>query len=303
MVMEISKEQLNAARIDLRKLPVLAKQQISSTRLPDLYKSAIIAVRDCARIDELKDIKDKHSAIAHYAKQSKDNSLFYYAQRIQLRAFIRIGELLSEIDCHDDRTKAARESGVAAHRVNPAIDAARIPKKTREKLIEMTPPPTQTKMSDYGKGYIHSESQFRSEGLDKYIRREQDIRPSPQIAAGEILRIVRAFFREAIEILDDKSGRHFSMAQLGRELCTWNTCDVTLARAEVINIIEMLDEFEQGIPRLDSQKNAPEQTEISAGSEGRFRKCIQCKKLFEPARSDAKYCCPACRQAACRGRR
>ena len=128
-------------KVDLRKLPFLAKQKLATVELPALYQKAQQALRECYRIDECKDIADKHQAIAIYAKQAKNERLCFYAQRIQLRAMVRLGDLLNSIPSPSERVKAADNAGIAKQSRYRAIHAASaIPRDMLNDLIEKTPP-------------------------------------------------------------------------------------------------------------------------------------------------------------------
>jgi hypothetical protein len=76
-------------------LPALST---ADARLPETYERAKAALADCNRIDECKDWADKAQALASYARQSDDDSLFTLARRIQARAIRRAGELLKQFD-------------------------------------------------------------------------------------------------------------------------------------------------------------------------------------------------------------
>ena len=75
---------------------------IATAKLPAAYTVAKRALAECGKIDECKDWADKAAALASYAKQSKDESLFKAAARIQARAIRRCGELLKEIEVHPE---------------------------------------------------------------------------------------------------------------------------------------------------------------------------------------------------------
>src|SRR4051812_735961 len=85
------------SRLNFNRLPALAKRELDSASLPTLYIQAKKSLAELVRVDEVKEIADKHSAIAHYAKQIKDNSLLHYAERVYARALSRIGELLADL--------------------------------------------------------------------------------------------------------------------------------------------------------------------------------------------------------------
>src|SRR3954471_19001574 len=56
------------------------------------------AVAQCARIDEAAEMRDKAAALAAYARQRDDNELDVWMSEIRLRASIRIGELVRELE-------------------------------------------------------------------------------------------------------------------------------------------------------------------------------------------------------------
>ena len=120
-------EQAITPKVDMRKLPALAKVQMGEANYPELYRAARSALRECVRVDEIKEIKDKHSAIAHYAKQVKDQSLLNYAKRIKLRAYSRIGELLSAIDDESVRKMTVKSAGLAPSIASKAQAISRLP--------------------------------------------------------------------------------------------------------------------------------------------------------------------------------
>jgi hypothetical protein len=62
------------------------------------YEQARVALAECARVDEAKDILDRAAALAAYARQRDDRELEVWVQEIKLRAAVRIGELAMEIE-------------------------------------------------------------------------------------------------------------------------------------------------------------------------------------------------------------
>lgn len=249
--------------LDLRRLPVLARQQIDHAELPQRYKAARRALQECARIDELKDISDKHSAIAHYAKQAKDKTLMFYAERIKLRAFERIGELLAELPTHKERMSTASQHGVAGRTASHAYEAAQIPKRVREKLIEATPPPTMTELAEYGKRYMPKTYVARGAGFHNHQLREESIRRTPLSAAFELGDFLGSVSVDIDELLSDRCGGRFSMAQLARALKgdggangsstagpEWHYIDKL--RDCAISIIDKLDDLERHLPKHES---------------------------------------------------
>lgn len=75
----------------------LATIPVQSARLPVSYEKAREALVQCHQIDECKQWADKAAALASYAKQAQDETLFQTAMKIQGRAIRRAGELMQEI--------------------------------------------------------------------------------------------------------------------------------------------------------------------------------------------------------------
>lgn len=233
-------------KIDLRRLPVLAKQQIDKAELPQRYKAAVAALRECDRIDELKDIEDKHSAIAHYAKQIKDNALMYYAERIRLRAFERIGELLSELPGYEERKQAAKANGIDIPTANRAVLAVQMPKKVRDILIDRDPPPSRKTLAEYGREYQKTTASFQTEGLRRYLRREEEVKHTPGGQALEILSYLDSWRQELEMFMSDGCGGKFTMKQIGRAV---HPDDAPDFRKRIAAVVDLLDELEQALPK------------------------------------------------------
>jgi hypothetical protein len=66
---------------------------VSRAKLPATYEPARTSLEKCS-IDEYREWADKTAALASYAKQSADESLFKMAVHIRARAIKRCGELL-----------------------------------------------------------------------------------------------------------------------------------------------------------------------------------------------------------------
>ncbi|MBS0641952.1 MAG: hypothetical protein JSS43_18970, partial [Proteobacteria bacterium] len=62
------------------------------------YAATRVAVRECATIDEAKQVQDKAEALRLYARQRDDRGLEVWMAEIRLHASMRIGELVRELD-------------------------------------------------------------------------------------------------------------------------------------------------------------------------------------------------------------
>ena len=130
--------------MDLENLPAIAK-----AKLPDNYQMAVKAIQACVKMDECQKWGHKAEALASYAKQSQDDRLRKYADRIQARAIRRCGELLKQIepgknryDSRRDgggpsnRKEAARKAGLSERQHKTAIRVANVPEKDFEASVE-----------------------------------------------------------------------------------------------------------------------------------------------------------------------
>jgi len=140
--------------------------QIQSAQLPKSYENAKTALAECSRLDECQAGADKAAALASYAKQAEDDTLYAYARRIQSRAVNRSGELLKQIeaarggDRRSDqwegdrplvtRTQAAAEAGMSEHQRKTALRVASIPGDEFEALVESDDPPSVTELARLG---------------------------------------------------------------------------------------------------------------------------------------------------------
>lgn len=135
--------------LNMQKLPVLAKRQIDQATLPATYEAAKKALAVCVKFDELKDMADKHSAIAHYAKQIQDKTLLHYAERVYARALARIGDLLSELPAKQ-RKETAEQYGLKQTDVDHAVRISHLSTRARDTLIDKDPPASKQELSSAG---------------------------------------------------------------------------------------------------------------------------------------------------------
>lgn len=138
---------------------------VNSATLPQTYEHACHALSECARLDECQDWTDRAMALASYARQSEDDTLLVYANRIKGRAVRRAGELLKAIEASKggrpsetevgdhpsfSRKQAASDAGMSPHQAKQAIRIANVPEADFEEQIESDNPPTLSKLASQG---------------------------------------------------------------------------------------------------------------------------------------------------------
>jgi hypothetical protein len=136
----------------------------ANARLPDSYEHAKRALAACVAIDECKQWADKAAALASYAKQQNDDTLFNEATRIKARAIRRVGELLREIEPAQGanqnireaalpnvgRAAAATDAGLSEHQRKTALRVANVPEQDFEREVESDTPPTLEALAEQG---------------------------------------------------------------------------------------------------------------------------------------------------------
>ena len=140
-------------------------RDIDRAELPTLYRNAVAALRQCARVDECADWANKAQALAGYARMAKEDELFRLATRVRARAIRRCGELLVEIKDINrgrpkildggvpnlTRTRAAQEAGLSERQRKTALRVAEIPTDEFESAVEAERPATITVLAELGK--------------------------------------------------------------------------------------------------------------------------------------------------------
>ncbi len=138
---------------------------VAKATLPVQYVAAREALAQCSKIDECRSWADKAAAMASYAKQADDDSMFKMASKIHARAVTRCGELLKSFspsekpgrkkNCGSNptisRSQAAKDAGLSRDQKVQALRLANIPKDEFEGLIESDNPPTITQLAERGK--------------------------------------------------------------------------------------------------------------------------------------------------------
>jgi hypothetical protein len=134
---------------------------ITNATQPATYTLAKRALAECGKIDECKGWADKAAALGSYAKQSKDESLFKLATRIQARAIRRCGELLLEFEParnqhgaregdRPSRKQVAEEGGLSDWQQKTATRVASVSEEEFESQVESDSPPTVTALAEQG---------------------------------------------------------------------------------------------------------------------------------------------------------
>jgi hypothetical protein len=234
-------------RLNFNRLPALAKQQIDTAQLTPMYESAKRELIALARVDEVKDIADKHSAIAHYAKQIKDNSLLHYAERVYARALARIGELLDHLP-KSERAALAKKHGVSPSDAAHAINIAALPNRARDALIERNPPASKNELSSAGSILRKQEPRWRG-GFDRYAQQEPagKIRTAIEVIAAE-------FETEDVAPRNDLE-RHAKRMFISTDELTRVTPDeASHLRKQLAPLIEYLDEIDQRLALREAGK-------------------------------------------------
>ncbi len=103
------------------------------------YEAMRVAVEQCARIDEAADIRDKAAALAAYARQRDDAELAVWTQEIKLRASVRIGELVRELDTQERARTDLHDSTVGQTKTE-AVEAAGLTPRTAQRYQELAGP-------------------------------------------------------------------------------------------------------------------------------------------------------------------
>src|SRR5436190_1907150 len=79
-----------------------------------LYRDMSAAIVRCHDVDECKDILDKSVGLAAYYEQIKDTETERMFYRVKIRAWRRIGAMLSAVDVSDCETQSAKVRKIRA---------------------------------------------------------------------------------------------------------------------------------------------------------------------------------------------
>jgi hypothetical protein len=225
-------------RLNFNRLPAMAKQQIDTAQLTPMYEDAKRSLAVLARVDEVKEIYDKHTAIAHYAKQIKDNSLLYYAERVYARALARIGELIEDLS-FKERKETAKIHGLSFSDAGHAINIAAIPEKAFEAYIEQTPPWSKASLSFQG-------SRIRS----PKIRQNTLGSFSSYTKAEPVGKLQEALDHYFDNFTDESCNKLCSLEEINLISCD----DATIIRKKLRPLIEYLDEMDHRLQLREAGK-------------------------------------------------
>lgn len=127
---------------------------IERAELPALYIAARNALAACARIDECKNLQDKYSAIARYAKQARNDELLKLCKKIALRAERKMGQLIltveKSIGGHNSKGRgryAQFRAVLCKDAMNRAMAISSVPEAEFESVVESGNPPGRVKYS------------------------------------------------------------------------------------------------------------------------------------------------------------
>jgi hypothetical protein len=230
-------------KIKINQLPVLSKQLIDSATLPSLYIEAKQALVKLDRIDEIQDIANKHSAIAHYAKQIKDNSLKYYAERVYLRALRRIGEILNSLSS-EEREKRKAEFDLTHKDFLDSRRVAKVPLDKFDNLLEQTPPASRSNIVAAGTNSLSVEK-ARERTRAMYERECQEKQPADRV----LLRILETLEEDAgtASVCWAPDLKKMIKATPSQMALRCSRVDAILLRERVKRIAEELDEIDRAL--------------------------------------------------------
>ena len=121
------------------------------------YDAAKLAIAECERIDEAKDLSDKAMAMRAYAMQADDVELEAVARRTRARAERRAGEISATLETERERDELGRllpnggkqaksailsDAGISTSRAHRAEKIAAIPEDEFEARVEAAKPPS-----------------------------------------------------------------------------------------------------------------------------------------------------------------
>jgi len=153
---------------------------ISSAKLPVRYEAAKKSLQACVDIDECQSWAKKAEALASYAKQSDDESLFKMCVRIKGRAIRRCGELLRAMTPEREgkrgevstqggtnyRKDVAKQAGLSKKQKDTALRVANVPDEEFEAMVECETPASVQELAEMGTKKKSKLFDFEKYGID-----------------------------------------------------------------------------------------------------------------------------------------
>jgi hypothetical protein len=88
-----------------------------------IYDAMVLAIDECYKVDQVKDLRDKALALEEYARQACNIEAERKAAEIRIRAERKAGQLLAEID----KSKGGRPKAVENNSPQPAVSLVGTP--------------------------------------------------------------------------------------------------------------------------------------------------------------------------------
>jgi len=199
---------------------------IKNAKLPAVYERAKTAIAECERIDECREWADKMEALASYARQVEDDTLYNAAMRIKVRAVRRCGELFKQLERPEQGgrppknngrggptvSQAGKAAGLSKDQQVQAVRVANVPADEFEAAVESENPPTLTELAERG-----TKARPRVDHLEG--RDPEEFRLSTY-AQGEIRRMAEAVAkRDPIAIARGAVPAEFQAILANIEIC------------------------------------------------------------------------------------
>lgn len=156
------------------------------------YDAARRELAEAKRVDEVKAIRDKATAMRLYASQAKDMELIAHATEIKLRAERRAGELLAEMEVKAERLKPGDNKIKLLRGGNtvlpPSLDDLGVSKMQSSRwqaLAALKPATFETRVKTATKEAVAAIAQTSDERAEER-RRRRDVRAASMGLAAEL---------------------------------------------------------------------------------------------------------------------